>query len=263
VAAQAATLVQEDWDDGDGFKDWEFTYRCGPENYNLVDDPHPGQARGKVVRVENRLENCRDRARVELKLADLRQYAKHRQDFNWHQSVYVPKDWPTATMPVGWLTVIQIVPGNSQVGYKPDFKLVITKDHKWKWDGPGGRVIGPVERGQWADWVIRYKRSVGADGLIEVWLNGKKVINHRGKNTFASVDTGRWKYGIYASPHPQEKVLKKGYVLYFDRTIIRDTPGAVAPPPPPPEIPPPPPERPLSPRGRCGTTAWSPWSPPA
>jgi hypothetical protein len=57
--------------------------------------------------------------------------------------------------------------------------------------------LGPVEKGKWNDWVIRYKPSFNDDGEVEVWKDGQKVVSHKGANAFNDRRPGFAKFGIY------------------------------------------------------------------
>ena len=65
-------------------------------------------------------------------------------------------------------------------------------------------LITPLEtfpKGQWNKFVIHYKRSLGNDGLIELWCNGIRYISKTGPNTTlengAIEPTGYFKFGMY------------------------------------------------------------------
>jgi len=51
-------------------------------------------------------------------------------------------------------------------------------------------------RGQWMDFKIRAVWSAKGDGAIDVWLNGRLVHKHRGKNLNRDVAPG-FKFGLY------------------------------------------------------------------
>jgi Polysaccharide lyase len=200
LTASAATF-QETWDDNNDFSGWTFEDRCEPYNFNISADPT--QAGNKAVRVENRLESCDGKSRTELHVSNMQSLGvPYGKDFWWRQRVYIPSDWPSETMPVGWLTVMQIIAGNNTLGW----------DHQWRWDGPGGGTFGKVRRGAWTEWVFHHKRSTGSSGVTEAWMNGTKVVNYRGKTTFADIPMAMWKFGIYASSSSAHDT----YVLWFD-----------------------------------------------
>lgn len=58
-----------------------------------------------------------------------------------------------------------------------------------------------VVPGRWYSWVIHAKWSPRADGRLEIWLNGSRVVNKTGPNTYDTplAHTPYWKIGIY---HP-------------------------------------------------------------
>ncbi len=230
ASSNAATFT-ETWEDGSGFSGWLFRERCEPYNFAIVLDPtRPGN---RVVRVENRLKPCSTArghavARTELQLADTSLQVPYKQDFWWKQRVYIPPDFPPIA--VQWLTVMQVIPGSRASGWDPDFKLVMYRDNTWRWFGPGGGSFGPIARGAWTEFVIHYKRSTGNDGVAEVWMNGKPVVNYRGKTTLADIPRAAWKFGMYASESPVDRA----YVLYFDDLQVSNEPLAPGPKVPPP-----------------------------
>jgi hypothetical protein len=222
--ANAATFT-ETWDGGSGWRGGRFEEQCEPYNFAIVADPT--DRHNQVVRVENRLQRCgsargHGAARTELRLADRHLGVQYQQDFWWKARVYIPLDWPSGDLPVSWLTVMQINVGNRELGWDPDFKLVIYKDQTWRFLGPGGGTFAPIARGAWTEFVIHHRRSTGRDGVTEVWMNGKQVVTYRGKTTFAAIERGVWRFGIYATvsntPRP--------YVLYFDDLQISSKPLA-------------------------------------
>jgi hypothetical protein len=232
-ASSPAATFTETWDDGNGFSRWTFEARCTPYTFTVV--PDPTHASNRVARVENRLTRCgtaggKPVARNELKLANTEFSVPYGQDFWWKQRVYIPLDWPSGPLPVGWLTVMQIIGGTSGLGWDPDFKLAIYKDQTWKFFGPGGGTLGPIARGAWTEFVIHHRRSTGLDGVTEVWMNGRQVVNYRGKTTFAEIPRAAWKFGMYAS----ESTGDRAYVLYFDDIQVSSEPLAPGPGAPPP-----------------------------
>ncbi|MBL0356918.1 MAG: heparin lyase I family protein [Chitinophagaceae bacterium] len=61
--------------------------------------------------------------------------------------------------------------------------------------------VGSFPKGQWNKWVVHYKRSLGIDGLIELWCNGTRLISKTGPNAClengAIEPTGYFKFGMY------------------------------------------------------------------
>jgi hypothetical protein len=57
--------------------------------------------------------------------------------------------------------------------------------------------LGPVTKDHWHSFVFHFVHSYKSDGLIEVWHNGEKRIDHQGGNMYNSQDMPKWKLGIY------------------------------------------------------------------
>ena len=62
-------------------------------------------------------------------------------------------------------------------------------------------VTEKVVPGRWYAWVIHAKWSPRGDGRLEIWLDGNRVVNKTGPNTYDTplAHTPYWKIGIY---HP-------------------------------------------------------------
>lgn len=56
--------------------------------------------------------------------------------------------------------------------------------------------LGPVTKDIWHKLVFHIIHSDGEDGLVEVWLDGTKVLTHKGGNMYPG-RLPRWKVGIY------------------------------------------------------------------
>ena len=57
--------------------------------------------------------------------------------------------------------------------------------------------LGPYRKGVWTDWVVHVKWSYEADGVLEVWKNGKSVIRQEGPNAFNDTKGPYFKMGLY------------------------------------------------------------------
>lgn len=127
-------------------------------------------------------------------------------------SIYLPADWrrdPKGTIMAQWHAEV-----GRPVPNFPNVALYVLADTwqvrtNWNTRGdtsqvPGWRKkafrLGPVRKGAWTDWVLRGKWSPKRDGLLQVWQNGRQVIDHRGPTTYVN-DTGPYfKMGLY---HPK------------------------------------------------------------
>ena len=81
---------------------------------------------------------------------------------------------------------------------------------------------GAIETEKWIDWVFHVKWSYGADGFLEVWRDGKRIISERGPTTYNDKLGPYFKFGIYKGkfryPWVTSKVQKRE--IYFDEIRI-------------------------------------------
>lgn len=71
---------------------------------------------------------------------------------------------------------------------------------------PGGSnqwiSLGVIEKNIWHPYVMKIKHSSSTDGRIEIWRNGKKILDRTGKNMYpvtGEVTNPNWKLGVYKS----------------------------------------------------------------
>ena len=83
---------------------------------------------------------------------------------------------------------------------------------------------GPFEPGVWTDWVIHVKWSYTADGLLEVWKDGIKVVERRGPNTYNDEGPLYLKVGMYKPSwgNPDIQSTTHTRVAYHDDIQIGD-----------------------------------------
>lgn len=92
---------------------------------------------------------------------------------------------------------------------------LVTVDHQWRiantwdaaqvtedWQNPtqGGNETlwtGAYQTGRWTDWVFHIKWSYQADGVLEVWRDGSRVVNKQGPNCYNDERGIFPKFGIY------------------------------------------------------------------
>ena len=75
---------------------------------------------------------------------------------------------------------------------------------------------GPVNQGEWVDWIFRIKWSHREDGLTEVWKNGELLARREGPNTYKDLRGVYLKLGIY---HPPSNTK-----MYLDEVSVVSTP---------------------------------------
>ena len=107
----------------------------------------------------------------------------------WHA---VPGNW-RATYPN-----LEISVGNTNWFIRQSFGSAQTKPTR-----TSQRLADPVRRGIWVSWVIHAKWSPGGDGLLQIWKDGKLVMDRKGANVYSTIGveyTPYLKTGIY---HPE------------------------------------------------------------
>lgn len=89
--------------------------------------------------------------------------------------------------------------GNWLIGAKWDSKENTWADGTRKYDGSEQWNLGPVtaDIGRWVDWVFHIKFSWSSDGILQVWKDGKLVVERFGPNTFNDQRGPYMKMGMY------------------------------------------------------------------
>ena len=88
--------------------------------------------------------------------------------------------------------------------------------------------IGKFQKGVWTDWVFHAHWSYKEDGLVEVWQNGKQVVNRKGPNCYNDPNGPYFKVGIYhpawkdikADTFNQQKLIIPRKVIYHDEVRV-------------------------------------------
>ncbi|RZK45791.1 MAG: hypothetical protein EOO94_03765, partial [Pedobacter sp.] len=82
--------------------------------------------------------------------------------------------------------------------------------------------LGPVVKDKWLSFVFHIKHSSGTDGVLELWIDGKKVVSRNGSNMYKpgvepNMTNPEWKVGIYKSGwNGTQTSLTSKRVLYYD-----------------------------------------------
>lgn len=206
----------------------------GPEAGRIVGSPvraGKGAARFECTRDQRDVSNSK-RAEITRHGSGGPNSANRDCWFGW--SLYLPTDW-------------KIDPGSPEIvtqwHEQPDIEMgedwrspplaLMVRGDEWRfdirWDSkpvtagntPEGRVepaAGKIDRGAWTDWVLHVRWSYGADGLLEVWKNGEKVLTRRGPNTYNDRKETYFKTGVYKwdwKSNPQRSVVDRR-VLFVD-----------------------------------------------
>ncbi len=96
------------------------------------------------------------------------------------------------------------------------------------WSDPDGErqeyPLPAIIPARWNDMVYRVRLSASADGLVEAWVNGERVVSHRGPTASATGDDQVYnKIGLYRDRMVQPMS------IYFDNYIAGDSRAAVDP----------------------------------
>ncbi|MBN1671939.1 MAG: heparin lyase I family protein [Kiritimatiellae bacterium] len=98
------------------------------------------------------------------------------------------------------------------------------------YDGSVDWDLGRYQREKWTDWVFHVKWSYQADGLLEVWQDGIRVIRREGPNCYNDAEGPYFKTGLYKGWH--DRYEPKGSVgvrtLYHDEFRIGDVSASYA-----------------------------------
>ncbi len=147
-------------------------------------------------------------------------------------SIYLPsanwatgKDWEILTQ--FWS---QYDPGEG--GHNPPVSLFVQNGRyvvKIRWDKDKFHVngqedgnktydLGPVEKDKWLDFVYHINWSYGSDGVVEVWKNGQKVVDHRGPNSYNDPGVPYFKFGIYKTNFIDGSISNR--IAYIDEVRV-------------------------------------------
>jgi hypothetical protein len=145
----------------------------------------------------------------------------------WAHSILFPSDYVPATNGFGVVMDFHQTGSVGQANFHVDSS---------RWDGllrfrgyggipnqtpPYEKVIGPVVKNQWYDFVYHVRWSSGSDGFMRAWVNGKKKLDHRGP-TIYSGDVCYLKLANYHTPFGQPTA------VIHDRVIRGSTWQAVS-----------------------------------
>ena len=204
-------LFSDDFDSGVLFG-WDGSEFCCDHSITVVDDPT--RAGAGAVRFEIRRDDplVYNGIRSELKIQG-NSITGGVGDERWYGfSILVPTTWISEAR----LTEIIVQwHANSdehlgEGGRSPPLYIEINGDLlrvRNRWDpapvspspttGSAVEWEGPLDKGVWIDWVFHVHWSYEADGLLEVWKDGTKIVEKYGPNTFNDVTWLYFKMGLY------------------------------------------------------------------
>ncbi len=161
----------------------------------------------------------------------------------WAHSLYFPDDFTAPT----WESYVVFdfhnsAPGPWQANFMVNFQrqadttqpglMTLTGYGGVKsGDGPYKATLGQIQRKVWYDFVYHVRWSSGSDGFFDAWLNGKRVLSHRGPTLYLG-------QGVYlklanyhnpiCDPYPACIGKHKASSVIHDRIMRGTTPLAVA-----------------------------------
>ena len=131
---------------------------------------------------------------------------------DWHfysMSFWLDESWDQVSKYSGLLMQWKMSPGFPhgalRISNLGDYKLFFRGYHLWEDDG-NGKFIGHAKRAAWNDIKFFYKKSMGKDGFVLVWLNGKLVFEHKGRTLLKSTQRGYTKFGQYTEIRDERTV---------------------------------------------------------
>ncbi len=209
------------------FTNWGFSEddRYGiagptPERIKIIDAP--GLADGKKA-VRFTVPRGTNSFRAEISLP----YEKGFNERWYGERIFVPRDWvfdPNRGNDI----VMQwhAIPGNWRATF-PNLEISIGNTNWFIRQSYGAAQTGPtrtnlkldgfVQRGAWVSWVVHAKWSPGTNGLIQIWKDGKLVMDKSGTNVYSTIGeeyTPYLKTGIY---HPEWHFDKEGKDEAFNK----------------------------------------------
>ncbi|WP_143962601.1 polysaccharide lyase [Litoribacter populi] len=202
-------LIEEDFNGKNPFG--QVHQQFGTDHaFTVVDDPAGG--RNKVGRFELREE---DPIQSNGKRSEVLFPPQDNNDRWYSYSVYVPSEhfnwdhdndiisqWHQATggSPATTFRIHQ-----DRFMFRTGNKKATRKDY----------YLGKVDKDQWHHFIFHIIHDHGKDGLVEVWQNGEKILEHKGGNMY-DTDLPRWKVGIYKASWAKRKTNSTKRVIYFD-----------------------------------------------
>lgn len=145
----------------------------------------------------------------------------------WYgERIYVPEEWvfdPDRAVDI----VMQwhAIPGNWRATY-PNLEISIGNTNWFVRQSFGNaqerptrtslRLDEPVRRGAWVSWVVHAKWSPGDDGRLQIWKDGRLVVDRNGSNVYGTIGvdyTPYLKTGLY---HPEWNLTQEGRRKAFE-----------------------------------------------
>lgn len=219
-------IFQDDFQSGQ-FDKWTFSEN---DNYEIV---HENPERIKIVNAPG-LAGGRKAVRFAVRRApnSFRSEISLPSEPGFHERwygerIFVPNDWVfdpnrAVSIVLQWHAVrgnwratfpnLEISIGNTNWFIRQSYGSAQTRPTRTQ------KILAdPVQRGAWVSWVVHAKWSPDAAGLLQIWKDGKLVMDAKGTNVYSTIGveyTPYLKTGIY---HPEWHLDKDGRREAFDK----------------------------------------------
>ena len=219
-------IFQDDFQSGQ-FGKWRFSENDNyeilhenPERIKIVEAPGLGVGHSAVRFAVRRAPNS---FRSEISLP-------HEPGFQerWYgDRIFVPQDWVVdPSRAVDIVMQWHAIPGNWKATF-PNLEISIGNTNWFIRQSYGSAqtkptrtqkiLDDPVQPGSWVVWVIHAKWSPRDDGLLQIWKDGKSVLDLKGTNVYATIGeeyTPYLKTGIY---RPEWNLANPARQMAFDK----------------------------------------------
>ena len=244
--SDAAILLKADYETGNFNQapSGGWTSFCCSHSAQIVTSPVRGGS--KAARYELRYADPKhDSARSERIYKGNSRIGKVGGPDEWYGfSIYLPPDYEIDDDPHRWkgLGKGEIVaqwhstPDPGEISPSPPLALY-TDLGKWKFtsvhssnpiltSNNGTWVFlweAPYQRGVWTDWVVHVKWSYQSNGFLEIWQNGKKVVDYKGPNSYNDKGNNYFQWGIYKAHWNKGPSHVTRRIIYNDELRIGDS----------------------------------------
>lgn len=218
---QQTIIFQDNFQSGQ-FGKWRFSendnyeiFHENPDRIKIVDAP--GLSGGHKA-VQFAVPRAPNSFRSEISLP-------HEPGFQerWYgERIYVPKDWvfdPSRAVDI----VMQwhAIPGNWRATF-PNMEISIGNTNWFVRQSFGNAQTKPtrsnlkldeaVQRGVWVSWVIHAKWSPNDDGILQIWKDGKLVVDRKGPNVYSTI-------GVEYTPYLKTGIYRPEWHLKDDKAL--------------------------------------------
>ncbi len=224
-SGRRALLFQSDFG-GEDLRGW----RASGNRPTITESPTRAGRRVLCSSLDRNRDRYPDRTEVSGPYADIG------KEYWYGFSIFLPEDYVPDRV---WEIVAQWhAPPDSDIGekWRNPVMALSTTGGRWSWvsrwdakrntfesgkreyGGTREFDLGPYPRDVWTDWVVHVKWSFRPDGFLQVWKDGRKVIDQNGPNAFNDTRGPFFKMGLYkgwGDPRKRSDAVSKR-VVYHD-----------------------------------------------